>query len=329
MIEFPLYEALFFAAGALTLGILMLVRGGSWMIDAAVYIARHFGIPPLIIGFTIVAFCTSLPELVVSVNANLTGLPGIAIGNVVGSNIANMLLVIGMTAFVATIVIEKSPELRRDLGVMLLATFAFMGLMVTDHLTRVAGMGLVIVLVSYTFWQYWTATHDEHGGDDYVRFRSLPYSFIFLIAGLLLIVLGAEFLVRGAKLSAEIIGVPDAVIGLTVIALGTSLPELTTCLIAVAKKQHGIVIGNIIGSNVFNILMIVGFSTLAKSIPSTMLAPQLLSTDIWVLGGISVIFATLLLFAKRLGRLTGMLFLCAYLGYIISVYILGLSSPQG
>ena len=134
---------------------------------------------------------------------------------------------------------------------------------------------------------------------------------------------------RGAKLSAEIIGVPDAVIGLTIIAVGTSLPELTTCLIAAIKKQHGIVIGNIVGSNIFNILMIIGLASLIKPIPTAQLAPQLLSVDIWVMCAASILFALILMTIKKVNRLTGILFLCGYLGYVISVYVLGLSGPQG
>ena len=330
MIEFALSEALFFAAGALVLGIIMLVRGGGWMIDASIYIARHCGIPPLLIGFTIIAFGTSLPELVVSVNANLSGLPGIAIGNVVGSNIANILMVAGATAAVSAIVVTTTAGLRRDLGVMLLASFLLAALMITDNLSRFAGIAMMLALIGYTLWQYWHALHDEdEGGEDRCAFRGIAHSLLFLIGGLVLIIAGAEFLVRGAKICAEIIGVPDAVIGLTIIAAGTSLPELTTCLIAAMKKQHGIVIGNVVGSNVFNILMIIGVSAAIKPIPASSIVPQLLNIDIWVMCAVSILFAFILMFGHKISRLTGVLFLCAYIGYVISVYALGLSGAQG
>ncbi len=319
-------EALILALGALGLGMVLLIRGGDWTIDAAVYIARHLGVSPLVVGFTIIAFGTSLPELIVSINANMHDLPGIAVGNVVGSNIANILLVIGTTAIFATI-IAVPRELLRDLIMMLLATALLAGLMVYGFISAYAGAGMLTVLILYTAWQYRLSLtgHVEVEEVEEPEFKSLGASLLFLLMGLAFVALGAEFLVRGAKVSARVIGVPEDVIGLTVIAIGTSLPELSTCLIAAAKRQTGIILGNIIGSNVFNIMMIIGATALFKPIDMTMVAPQLASLDVWVMAAVSLLFTLILLFYKKIGRAMGISFLAAYVGYVVMIFMLYLS----
>lgn len=314
-------EALILALGALGLGLVLLIRGGGWTIDAAIYIARHMGISPMIVGFTIVAFGTSLPELLVSVNANLAGSPGIAVGNVLGSNIANVLLVIGATAVFATI--HAVPRaLASDLIMMILATVGFAVLLLSGQISWLAGIGMIAALVLYSSWQYVMALRGEIPIDEVEdpEFSSLRNSLFFLITGLACIALGAEFLVRGARVSALVIGVPEAVIGLSVIALGTSLPELSTCLIAAARKQADIILGNIIGSNVFNILLIIGVTTLVKPLDIAAMAPQLVSFDIWVTLGVSVLFTLILVSYRKINRFIGVSFLTLYAAYIVYIY---------
>ena len=282
----------------MVIGIIMLVKGGNWTIDGAVFVARKFGISPLIVGFTIIAFGTSLPELLISVFANLRGSGGIAIGNVLGSNIANILLVIGLSAVLVPL-ISKSQAVMRDLLMMIAVTGLLAFIMQYGAIDRLAGFAMIILLLGYMFFQYCMAKAGKDAGmgeEDAPNYSKPIYAYAYLFAGLVVIAVGAEFLVRGASASAAIIGVPEAVIGLSIIALGTSLPELSTCLIAVRKGHSDIVLGNIIGSNVFNILMILGFTALVKPIAAGSFAPQLVNFDIWITVGSHVVFT------KRIGN---------------------------
>lgn len=331
MLELTTPEAFTLAIGAMLAGIILLIRGGDWTIDASVFVARKFGISPLVIGFTVVAFGTSLPEMVVSVLANLQGSPGIAIGNVLGSNIANILLVIGATAIFAPLV-AQGKGIVRDLSVMLLATALLTALLVTGHITRIAGTGMMVFLCMYVFYQYMTAargetppplTEEEEAETEKYAHHLAPY--FYLLLGLAAIALGAEFLVRGTRVSASIIGVPEAVIALSVIALGTSLPELSTCIIAGRKGHSDIVLGNIIGSNVFNILFVLGATALAAPILPGSFAAQLAEFDIWLVVAVSLIFTVILLTARKITAPVGWLFLGAYILYNIYIYIINLS----
>lgn len=329
MYELAVSQAFILALGALGLGMIMLIKGGNWTIDAAVYIARHLGVSPLIVGFTIIAFGTSLPELIVSINANLKGSPGIAIGNVIGSNIANILLVIGVTAAIATIP-ARPRDLLRDIVVMILATIYFVYLVEIDEMSRLSGMIMVGLLLVYVLWQYMMARKGDVEIEEIEEpeFKSKPLAILFLIMGMFFIAAGAEMLVRGAQVSAEIIGVPEAVIGLTLIALGTSLPELSTCVIAALKKHNDIVLGNIIGSNVFNILMIIGTTSAIKPIIGANDNPQLMDINVYIVVAVTLLFSLLLLFARKIHRGVGILFVCAYVAYIIGVYAMFMSDIQ-
>jgi cation:H+ antiporter len=323
-ISFIGLEAFILALGSLGLGMVLLIRGGNWTIDAAIFVARRIGVSPILVGFTIVAFGTSLPELIVSINANMNGLPGIAIGNVLGSNIANILFVIGTTAIITKIVADPK-EFRFDLMTMMLATCFLAGLMLYGVITQLVGVLMLVALVALTFWQYRKAIKSDAPIPPEVDeaedvFKSLKPAIFFLIIGLVFIALGAEFLVRGAKVTAGIIGVPDAVIGLSIIAIGTSLPELSTCLIAAARKQTGLILGNIIGSNFFNIMMIIGATAAFKTINMADSAPQLVTIDIWVTLAISLIFTLILLFYKKIGRKMGIVFLASYVFYIVAIF---------
>lgn len=319
-------ELFILSLGALGLGMYLLFKGGDWTIDSAVFIAKRFGISPMVIGFTIVAFGTSLPELIVSVNANLAGLPGIAIGNVIGSNIANILLVIGVTALFTTL-IAVPREIFRDMIMMLVASFLMLGLMMKGSISTLGGGLMIGILLLYIIYQYVMTAKGKIPVDDIEAptYGSLWQGVLFLVLGLFAIAAGAEFLVRGAKVSASIIGVPEAVIGLSVIAIGTSLPELSTCVIAAMKKQTDIVIGNILGSNVFNILMIIGATALIKPIAQESIAPQILSLDIWVMIGVAVLFSVLLLTYKRITKPVGLIFVTVYIFYIGLIYALYLN----
>lgn len=330
MIEFTTFEAFMLASGCMLVGILMLVKGGNWTVDSSVYVAKHFGISPLVVGFTIVAFGTSLPELVISVLANMQGSPGIALGNVVGSNIANILLVIGVTASFAVLHAKRSRALVKDLAFMLISTIALAALLMGGDVPRIAGGIMIIVLAVYVFLQYKIALSGdsapaEEEEDDAPEFSHHLEPYVFLVLGLVAVAFGAEFLVRGARVSASIIGVPEAIIALSVIAVGTSLPELSTSIIAARKGQSQMILGNIIGSNVFNILMIIGFTALTKPIIAGTYAAQLATFDIWLALGVSGIFAALLLTRQKIGRIAGISFLIAYVAYNIAIFVMNVN----
>ncbi len=307
------------------IGILLLIKGGNWTVDGAVYVARRFGISPLVVGFTIVAFGTSLPELVISVLAQFEGSTGIALGNVLGSNIANILLVIGVSAVLVPLV-SDAPAIKKDIVMMLLATAILAALLVYGEINRAIGGLMVVLLIGYVFYQYRMTKKGEMPAEEPdeldAEFSKPIIAYGFILLGLICVAVGAEFLVTGAQASATFIGVPEAVIGLSIIALGTSLPELSTCIIAVRKGHSGIVLGNIIGSNVFNILMILGVTVLVKPIVAGSFERQLVDFDIWLVVFTAVVFAALLLYFKRITRVTGIVFCAAYVVYNVYIYAL-------
>lgn len=316
-------EAFVLALGALIFGIILLIRGGNWAIDGAVYVTRHIGISPLVVGFTVLAFGTSMPELIVSIDANIHGSPEIAFGNVLGSNIANILLVLGATATIATL--HAVPrDLIRDLTMMIFATAILTGLMINGDISRWAGTSMVLMLIVYTLWQYIMAKkgHIEVEVIDEPEFKNMPTAIMFLLGGMAFIAAGAEFLISGASVSAEIMGVPEAVIALSIIALGTSLPELSTCVIAARKGHTDLILGNIIGSNVFNILMIIGVTAIIKPLTTEHIAPQLVDLDIWITLGVSVLFTAILLLFRKINKPAGYIFMALYAAYIFAIFAL-------
>ncbi len=320
-------EVFILSLGALGLGLYLLFKGGNWTIDGAIYVAQRFGISPLVIGFTIVAAGTSLPELIVSLNANLAGSPGIAIGNVIGSNIANILLVVGATSLFATLTVKPRAIARDTIG-MIAATCLMIALMLHGTITQLTGGIMLTALVAYLLWQYHMASKGKIEAEEIEvpAYKNLASGFAVLVAGMVAIALGAEFLVRGATVSAEFIGVPEDVIGLSVIALGTSLPELSTCIIAAKKKQSDIVIGNILGSNFFNIMLIIGMTSLIKPIEQSAIAHQVITLDVWVMLGVTLLFSAIMFTYKKFNKVTGIIFVAGYTFYIGLIYALYLSA---
>ena len=315
-------QILFLACGALGLGIWMLIRGGDSTVNASVYVARKFGIPPLLVGFTIVGFGTSLPELIVAINANLKGAGGIALGNVLGSNIANILLVVGCVACIAPLM-ACPRALWRDIVMMLVSTAILAGLLIHGSITALSGGLMIGLLVAYVIWQVKSSTEsDIEIPEDDGSYKNMWIAGFFLILGLALISLGAEFLVRGAQASASIIGIPDAVIGLTVIAVGTSLPELATGIAAARKRETDLLLGNIIGSNVFNILSILGIASLFQPFTQESISTQMVSFDIWAVVAVALVFSFLIFAFKKIGRKAGVLMVLVYCAYIFGLFAL-------
>jgi len=248
-----------------TIGLACLFFGGEFLVRGASATARAFRLSPMVIGLTIVGFGTSAPELLVSVQAALAGQPGIAIGNVLGSNIANILLILGISALIAPLIIPVS-KLWRDLGFMLLATAVIWVMLLDGTVTRLDGMILVIGLAVFLVTAFMTGKDEQ----DLSTEPMLPQwkAWGLTLGGLVVLVVGARLLVDSATVIARDYGLSEAVIGLTIVAIGTSLPELATSVVAAIRKQTEIAVGNIVGSNIFNIFSILGITALITPIPS-------------------------------------------------------------
>ncbi|SDX07650.1 calcium/sodium antiporter [Roseicitreum antarcticum] len=293
-------------------GLIGLFFGGDALVRGSTGIARRMAIPPLLIGLTVVGFGTSTPELLVSVEAAWRGVPDIALGNVLGSNIANILLIVGLSALVWPIRVMGA-TLRRDTAVMLVAALVLVPVFAMGEVGRVAGAVLVAGLAAYLIWAYRFPGEAVAEDPDAAPPARILTSVLWVIGGLVALMLGARFLVDGAVSIARGYGVSEAFIGLTIVAVGTSLPELATSLIAAIKKQSEIAIGNIIGSNIFNVLGILGLTAMITPIP---VAGRFLTFDLPVVIGASVVMAALFLSRPVIGRGLGLVMLVAYGTYV-------------
>ena len=306
----------------LVAGLVLLLAGGELLVRGASATAVRMGVSPLIVGITLVGFGTSTPELVASLEAAFLGAPGIAIGNVVGSNTANILLILGLCALIAPIACDRA-TMRRDGGMMLLAAVACVVAALTGHIGRVQGTLFVLVLAGYIAW---CLRQELRGGGDRAEAaeaavqpwpRHTGLALLMAVAGIGLTILGAHWLVDGSIVLAGRLGVSDAVIGLTVVAVGTSLPELAAGLMAALKRQSGIVLGNVVGSNIYNVLGILGVTALVHPLDVPAL---IVDRDVWVMLAVTVAMLVLGLHFRRIGRLAGALFLCAYGAYTALLY---------
>ena len=300
-------------------GLYLLIKGGDWTVDAAVFVAERTGLSPLFIGATIVSFGTSVPELFTSVNANLSGYPGISLGNVLGSNVANILLVLGATAFVFNVTANPK-HLIKDLAMMLFATGIMVYGMMTGTFTQVFGLIMFAILASFVFYQYKTDSIEleEDDEDDAGGIETMKAAILVLLAGLAALAVGSELLVKGAVQTGTAIGVPEAVIGMTVVAFGTSLPELSTCIAAARKQSVGLILGNIIGSNTFNILSIIALTAIISPLD---VDPVLLGMELWVTVAVAVVFAIWMLTVGKLTRPVGIAMMIGYVVFIAAQYL--------
>lgn len=308
--------------GLIVAGLAGLVLGGEMLVRGAVSAAKGFGISPMVIGLTLVGFGTSTPELVTSLQAAMSGSSGIAIGNVVGSNIGNVLLILGVAAMIAPIAVNPV-ALRRDGAVMMAATILCVGAVLAGDVGRVTGLLLVCGLAAYLTTTLllerraknspasavYIAESEAVPGPDH----ALGLSLAIAVGGLIITIVGARLLVSGAVSAAQAIGISEAVIGLTVVAIGTSMPELATSVIAMRKGQGDVAFGNVIGSNIFNILGILGVTAIVQPMQAP---PEIIRFDIWVMAAAAVL---LVLFARsgwRIGHLEGVLLTSLYLAYL-------------
>lgn len=307
-------------------GLVLLVFAGDYLVKGAVGLAENLNIPPLIIGLTIVAFGTSAPELFISLQSAFNGVDDIAVGNVIGSNIANVLLVMGLPALIAVIPADQR-GLSRNASIMLVFTLAFMWMISDGMLSRIEAAALFAGLLVFLGAQIVRARAIMKAGDEeeipdyHEEVGDAPHSAnriaMYLLGGIIGLPLAAHFTVTGASSIATAFGVSEAVIGLTIVAIGTSLPELATSFMAAWRKEGDVALGNIIGSNIFNLAAIMGVTGMVVPLS---IAPVLISYDMWVMLGVSLLLA-ILCFAKiTTGKLLGGAMLVAYVAYIVSVF---------
>ncbi|WP_306118682.1 MULTISPECIES: calcium/sodium antiporter [unclassified Roseitalea] len=301
-------------------GLFGLFVGGELLVRGAVAVALRLGLTAFVVGVVVVGFGTSMPELLVSVRAAIGGTPGIALGNVIGSNIANILLIAGIGLTIAPMA-AMARSARIDVVAMLAVGLAASALLFLDTIGRLAGLGLLALLVAYLVHTLRAGGQDRASPEGTIMQRANERPLVIvglLLAGLVLLFAGAEMLIRGATAIARRLGISEAVIGLTVVAVGTSLPELATTLVAAIRRQGAVAIGNVVGSNIFNVLGILGIAALVAPIPA---AGVLTPGDAAVLAAATIVFALLLLAGRTIGRPWGIAFLCGYGGYTAWLFI--------
>ncbi|MCR9220431.1 MAG: calcium/sodium antiporter [Alphaproteobacteria bacterium] len=306
-------------------GLALLFIAGEATLRGAIGLAKKLGVSPAVIGLTVIGFGTSAPELVVTVQAALLGQSDLAIGNVVGSNISNLLLILGFGAVIWPLTCDAGAA-KRDAGMMVATGLLLVGLGMTGEIVRWQGVLMLAALFALLIWSYLEDRKQQkkNGDDTHAKeveeVGSVPENpwviaalTIFGIAGL---VAGADLLVTGAVGIATDFGVPESIIGLTLVALGTSLPELAATIVAAMRKHTDVAIANVMGSCVFNVLSILGITAIVR--PLT-IAPDIQSIDLWVMLAASLLVMVVLLRASRIGRLAGWVLLVAYVTYIASM----------
>jgi cation:H+ antiporter len=309
-------------------GLIYLLMGGDLLVRGAAALSHRFRVPPIVVGLTVVAFGTSAPELVVCVQSVLTGHPGIALGNVVGSNIANILLVIGVPAIVAPLICEQ-PSVPRDTAVMLGTSLLFVALCTLGALGRVDGAVLLAGLALFIVFNYREARAGQRrppAPGELERVLGLPHRrlmiALFLVVGVAMLPLGADLLIDGATGIASQFGIPESVIGLTVIAIGTSLPELATTLAAAFQRHAAVALGNVLGSNVINLLAIMGLSATISPAPIPVPA-AFLHLDLPVMLAAAVALSLFTLRRSNIGRRPGIILTVSYALYLASLGFTG------
>lgn len=307
---------------SLAAGLVILTLGADLLIRGATAIARRFGLSELLIGLTLVGFGTSTPELVSSIQAALLNSPGVAVGNVVGSNIANILLILGISALIAPIAIEPT-SMRRDAIALSIATLLAIAVAMTGGYGRPAGIGFLAALAAYLMLAYFAERAAPASAESLRReaeAESLPQGpqplfldFVFCGAGLALLVGGAKLLVTGAINIAQDLGVSETIIGLTIVAVGTSLPELVTSALAAFRGKSALALGNVVGSNIYNILGILGATALVRPVAAP---PEIVAFDNWVMLAATALMIWFAHTRHRIERWEGGLLLAAYVVYV-------------
>lgn len=313
---------------ALTVGLALLVWSADRFVEGSASTARYFGMPPLLIGMVIVGFGTSAPEMVVSALASFNGNGGIALGNAYGSNIANLALILGISALINPIMVH-SKVLRKELPILTLVTILTIVLIADLYLTRLDAILLLLVFAALMTWtiheglkQKTDSLAQDVETETLGKTMPIKRAFIWLVIGLVMLIVSSNILVWGAVKIAQVFGVSDMIIGLTIVAVGTSLPELASSVIAARRGEHDIALGNIIGSNLFNTLAVVG---IAGTIHPLAVEPETLSRDMVVMGGLTVsLFIIGYGFGGKKGRINryaGAALVAVYVVY--TIYLIG------
>ncbi len=312
----------------LLLGIGLLAAGGEALIRGALGAAKRLGVSPLLSGLLIVGFGTSVPEMVVSIDAALEGRPDIAIGNVVGSNIANVLLILGLCALITPLAVSAM-ALRRDAVTVIGASVLFIVLAASNGISHLDAVILLAGLAGYLTWAYvseksngaLSAEMHKAEADEVSHVpQTALLSAVLVILGLAVLIAGSRVLLKGAVGLAQGMGVSEAVIGLTLVAVGTSLPELTISVIAAVRRHADVAVGNVLGSNIFNLLGILGVSALVQPLE---VGGRILSFDQWVMLAVAVLLMVFLFTGKRVTRAEGGVLFAGYLAYILASFGVG------
>lgn len=301
-------------------GLILLILGGNFLLKSAVSISLKFNIPKILIGMTVVSFATSAPELIVSIKSALIGSPDLAISNVVGSNIANIGLVLGLTILLSPIKTTKDIY-KVNWPIMMFASILFLIFLNDGMIKAYEGVILIVLLIgSIAFLIKYQKQTEEDIDLEVVSDESMSKSILFLILGGFFLYLGSEWFVSGAIDLANIFGVSERIIGITVVSIGTSIPELATSLVALFKKEKGVSLGNLIGSNIFNVFAVLGITSIVS--PLILEDLNILNYDIYVMLFFAAIVFPLIFFPKKhiLGRLEGLILLSCYFFYIFNIF---------
>lgn len=310
-------------------GLTILYFGAEWMVEGSSSMALRFGITPIIVGCTVVAFGTSMPELVVSLAAVITESDDISIGNIIGSNIANLALILGTAALIRPIEVH-SDIIKREFPVMIAASILFCVLAMDSEISRFDGFILVTCMVGYLGFMLslarksMKASAAEKAEDPLLEVEVDPNEstnakdLVKVIGGILGLTFGAHFMVQAAVTIASSLGVPQLVIGISIVALGTSLPELATSVVAAAKDESDISVGNVIGSNIFNILSVIG---IVGSIAAMSVGRDAVDFDLWIMLAIAMLAWPIMWARKRISRFEGAIMVLVYLSYNVWIYL--------
>ncbi|OUC06683.1 sodium:calcium antiporter [Litorilinea aerophila] len=302
----------------LVVGLILLTAGAEGLVRGGASLARRLGLTPLVVGLTVVAFGTSMPELVVSLSSALRGVGDISLGNVVGSNIFNVGVILGLSAVVSPIRIQLG-LIKLDMPVLIGISLLALGLALSGSVSRGAGVVLVLLLIAYTAFNIRLARKQTAAAVAQEFEEGVPgptaswlWDLLFILGGLGLLIYGSNLLVNSAIALARAFGVSEAVIGLTLVAAGTSMPELATSIVAALRRHSDIAVGNVVGSNIFNILGILGVTAMVRPV----LAPGISRLDLGVMVAYAVVLLPLLWSGQRLDRREGLLLVGGYLAYL-------------
>ena len=303
-------------------GLILLYFGANWLVQGAITLALHLGLSPLIVGLTVVALGTSVPEALVSVRAAIGNQGGIALGNVIGSNILNIALILGLSAFFSPLKVD-SHLVKADVPLLAGATFMLVVLLEDFHISRMEGSFLLLCIVGYVAGNIMTVkrTSPEENKIEGVEVpedhsKNLWRDISFLFIGLIALAFGSNFLVTGAVDLARILGLSEALIGLTIVSIGTGTPEMATALMAAYRKRADLAIGNAVGSNLFNIMFVLGIAALVVPLDGNGIS----SIDIYVMLGVTILLLPTVWTGRILDRKEGFLFLAIYVGYLYHLW---------